>query len=55
MTNLDEDNSNRQVDWSEFVYLTEEQSRLLIEQKLERAKIYSDAWKKQEVLEPQSR
>ena len=45
----------RQVDWSEFLYLTEEQAELLIQEKLERARLYSEAWRKREALLAESR
>jgi len=45
-----EDDKQTQVDWSEFLYLTDEQAELLIQEKLERARLYYEAMKKQEAL-----
>ena len=47
--------TERQVDWSEFLYLTDEQAELLIREKLERARLYSEACRKREALLAESR
>ena len=50
-----ETDSQRQVDWSEFLHLTDEQADLLIREKLERARLYSEAYRKREALLEESR
>ena len=39
-----------EVDWSQFTFLTDEQAEQLIQEKIERARLYQEAYRKREDL-----